>query len=39
MDDEQLLALKANGGVIQTVAFRGYLNGKNIPLGVKNTMR
>ena len=28
MDDEQLLALKANGGVIQTVAFRGYLNGK-----------
>lgn len=26
MDDEQLLALKANGGVIQTVAFRGYLN-------------
>ncbi len=28
MDDEQLLALKANGGVIQTVAFRSYLNGK-----------
>ncbi len=26
MDDEQLLALKANGGVIQTVAFRGYVN-------------
>ena len=28
MEDEQLLALKANGGVIQTVAFRSYLNGK-----------
>jgi len=26
MDDEQLMALKANGGVIQTVAFRGYVN-------------
>ena len=25
MDDEQLLALKKNGGVIQTVAFRGYV--------------
>lgn len=25
MDDEQLMALKENGGVIQTVAFRGYL--------------
>ncbi|MCH7992201.1 MAG: membrane dipeptidase [Gemmatimonadetes bacterium] len=25
MDDEQLLALKENGGVIQTVAFRSYL--------------
>jgi len=25
MDDEQLMALKANGGVIQTVAFRSYL--------------
>ena len=28
MDDEQLLALQANGGVIQTVAFRSYLNSK-----------
>ena len=28
MDDEQLMALKANGGVIQAVAFRSYLNGK-----------
>ncbi len=28
MDDEQLMALKANGGVIQTVAFRGYLNSE-----------
>ncbi len=26
MDDEQLLALAENGGVIQTVAFRSYLN-------------
>lgn len=26
MDDEQLLALKANGGVIQTVAFRSYID-------------
>ena len=26
MDDEQLLALKENGGVIQTVAFRSYVN-------------
>ncbi len=25
MDDEQLLALKANGGVMQTVAFDGYV--------------
>src|SRR5688572_15442716 len=29
MDDEQLLALKKNGGVIQTVAFNGY--GKIAP--------
>ena len=28
MDDEQLTALKSNGGVIQAVAFRSYLNGK-----------
>ncbi len=28
MDDEQLIALKTNGGVVQTVAFRSYLNGK-----------
>ncbi len=26
LDDEQLLALKENGGVVQTVAFRSYLN-------------
>jgi membrane dipeptidase len=26
LDDEQLLALKANGGVVQTVAFSGYIN-------------
>jgi len=26
MDDEQLMALKANGGVIQTVAFRSYVD-------------
>ena len=28
MDDEQLMALKANGGVIQTVAFRSYVNSE-----------
>ncbi len=27
LDDEQLLALKANGGVVQTVAFRSYVHG------------
>jgi len=27
LDDEELLALKENGGVIQTVAFRSYLDG------------
>lgn len=27
LDDEQLMALQANGGVVQTVAFRSYLNG------------
>ncbi len=26
LDEEQLLALKENGGVVQTVAFRSYLN-------------
>ena len=26
LDDEQLLALQENGGVVQTVAFRGYVN-------------
>ncbi len=26
LDDEQLMMLKNNGGVIQTVAFKGYLN-------------
>lgn len=26
LDDEELLALKANGGVVQTVAFRSYIN-------------
>jgi membrane dipeptidase len=28
LDDEQLLALKENGGVIQTVAFAGYVNAE-----------
>ncbi|MDG1751698.1 MAG: membrane dipeptidase [Thalassotalea sp.] len=28
LDDEELLLLKENGGVVQTVAFRSYLNGK-----------
>ena len=28
MDDEQLLALKENGGVIQTVAFRSYVDSE-----------
>ena len=27
LDDEQLLALAENGGVVQTVAFRSYVNG------------
>jgi membrane dipeptidase len=27
LDDEQLVALKANGGVVQTVAFRSYVDG------------
>jgi microsomal dipeptidase-like Zn-dependent dipeptidase len=27
LDDEQLLALRDNGGVVQTVAFRGYVDG------------
>ncbi|WP_206485413.1 dipeptidase [Thalassotalea sp. G2M2-11] len=28
LDDEELLALKKNGGVVQTVAFRSYINGE-----------
>lgn len=28
LDDEQLLALKENGGVVQTVAFASYLDGE-----------
>ena len=28
LDDEQLMALKENGGVVQTVAFRGYVNSE-----------
>lgn len=28
LDDEQLMALKGNGGVVQTVAFRGYINSE-----------
>lgn len=27
LDDEQLFAIRDNGGVVQTVAFRSYLNG------------
>ena len=27
LDDEELMALRANGGVVQTVAFRGYVDG------------
>ncbi len=27
LDDEQLMAVKANGGVVQTVAFRSYVDG------------
>ncbi len=30
MDDEQLLALKENGGVIQTVALDSYINGDKV---------
>lgn len=28
LDDEELLALKKNGGVVQTVAFRSYIDGE-----------
>tara|TARA_B100001057_G_scaffold431680_1_gene459331 strand:+ start:1319 stop:1798 length:480 start_codon:yes stop_codon:yes gene_type:complete len=28
LDDEQLLAIKENGGVVQTVALEGYLNSE-----------
>ena len=28
LDDEQLIALKENGGVVQTVAFRSYINSE-----------
>ena len=28
LDDEQLMALKENGGVVQTVAFRSYVNSE-----------
>ena len=31
MDDEQLLALKANGGVMQTVAFATYVSDREDP--------
>ena len=27
LDDEELMALRENGGVVQTVAFRGYVDG------------
>ena len=34
LDDEQLMALKENGGVVQTVAFRSYVDGpKNAAYG------
>lgn len=34
LDDEQLMALKENGGVVQTVAFRSYVDGpKNTAYG------
>jgi membrane dipeptidase len=31
LDDEQLLALKKNGGVVQTVAFAAYVKSTNTP--------
>jgi membrane dipeptidase len=31
LDDEQLLALKKNGGVVQTVAFAAYVKGTDTP--------
>ena len=34
MDDETLLALKENGGVMQTVALRGYVKTIYRKLGV-----
>ncbi|WP_149275857.1 dipeptidase [Pareuzebyella sediminis] len=37
LDDEQLKALKKNGGVVQTVAFGGYLNTKKDSLRTSYT--
>jgi membrane dipeptidase len=37
MDDEQLLALKNNGGVIQTVAFNGYVKVPPPPSAERTT--
>jgi membrane dipeptidase len=36
MDDEQLLALKKNGGVVQTVAFNGYVKIAPAPSEARN---
>lgn len=35
LDDEQLMAIKANGGVVQTVAFRSYVNKEKSELRQK----
>jgi membrane dipeptidase len=37
MDDEQLLALKKNGGVIQTVAFNSYVKAAPAPSEARTT--
>lgn len=37
LDDEELLAIKKNGGVVQAVAFRGYVNREKAELRASKT--
>src|SRR5215213_4257620 len=37
LDDEQLMAMQANGGVVQAVAFRGYVNREKSTLRTEKT--
>jgi membrane dipeptidase len=37
LDDEQLMAIQANGGVVQAVAFRGYVNREKSALRAEKT--